>query len=679
MRKSKLLTSPEERVDAVIQELLHNNRHTFDGLSTYEREQLIGWLEEAVLSGEVETAMHNMLWEVDYWRKPVPIEQFIEDEYYLGKTCSDLDPQWKHDLSTVFAPGSPVIEWVLTGAIGTGKTTLACVAMAYVAHRLSCLRNPAHYYGLLSDSLMVLGVYSITKKQVADGGYFKLRGFFDSSPYFRNEFPRNMKIDSKIQFTKSMLTVIPGSQELHALGLDLFSFCMDEVNFMRSKSSKEDPTRMAGQAYDLYNATYTRMLSRYMRPGGTMPGLMLLMSSRNSQTSFLETHLKKVAASPPEVREKTYISDYRLWEVKPASRFIKPKFRIEVGDRVNPSRILDDGMEAREGAKVIYDVPGEFYERFVEDLDQSMRDIAGEATYGLTPLIRDKKSVFDAVSEVMKHPFTRQTITIATRDEHLLEDYFLLETACKIVASSWVPKLNPNCPRFIHIDTSLTGDCTGMAMGHVAGQTNVEKVGYEGTVSVLTQPYVVIDFMLQIAPPHGDEIDLSKLRAFVTYLSSLYLVAKVSVDGYQSRDFRQILMKTGMDVGLLSVDRDDEAYMALRAALFERRCAMYEYVPFIDEVLELERVKMGSHKGLGKVDHPQKNLKGGKGSKDVSDAVAGVVWQCTNDARALDAAPPGFPTLSTSAAPRSVTDVSTPSSLVVPGSEVGWDDLRRNL
>ena len=58
--------------------------------------------------------------------------------------------------------------------------------------------------------------------------------------------------------------------------------------------------------------------------------------------------------------------------------------------------------------------------------------------------------------------------------------------------------------------------------------------------------------------------------------------------------------------------------------------------------LRLERVRRSSSQtGIvkWKVDHPEKATKGGRGSKDVSDAVAGVVWLLLTDPRAQRGAP----------------------------------------
>lgn len=667
------LTEAAERLfRRIAEEVMHGHRALFDDLTPHERTLVLEWLADAVAEGKAETAVHDVLWEIDYHRKPPTIEEFIHNDDYLGRVASELHPKWKEDLSTIFKPGSQIFEWVLTGAIGTGKTTLACVAQAYKLCWLSCLRDPARYYGLLTDSLIVFGIYSITKRQVSDAGYFKLRGFIDSSPYFLTKYPRNRKIDSKVQFLRQKVQVVPGSQEMHALGLDLFAFMMDEVNFMRTKESKEGG-KMIGQAYELYNATHTRVMSRFMRPGGSVPGMMILMSSRNAQTSFLEEHLKRIDP------KRTFVSDYPLWAVKSKHLYVRPRFHVEVGDRTSRSRVLRAGEVARKDARVI-EVPGEFRRRFDEDVDQALRDLAGVATFNLSPLIRDRQSVFDAVHPDMAHPFKRDVVSVDyQQDDVRIDTFFTLETVCRVDASVWKPRINPGAPRFVHVDIALTEDCLGIAMGHPAGTVKNERVNEDGTISEIPNPVVIIDLMLRVVPPPGSEIDLGKVRSFLVYLSKLYNIAKITFDRFQSADSIQILKKLGFAMGHLSVDRDDEAYVTLRGALFDRRLIYYEYGPFIDEVLDLERDAKER-----KVDHPVRSSKGGRGSKDVSDAVAGVVWHCTNDPLAREAAASlefearrdRFQSRSQFVAAAKAAVAEKKASLPGVGE---WDALRRNM
>lgn len=657
----------------------------FDKLEPAEKANVLAWLSEGLVDGNVKTPMHRALWEHDYEREPVDIETFITDPYYFGHTCAELDDNWINDLKVVFAPGSQIAEWVMTGSIGCGKTTVAMTALGYKIYLMSCLRDPAAYYGLLADSLIIFGIYSITKKQVADTGYFKLRGFLDTSPYFKNIFPRSKKIDSKVVFERRNMQVIPGSRELHALGLDLFTFSMDEVNFMQERADK-DRGKIVGQAYDLYNATSTRILSRFMRPGGTIPGMTFLMSSRNAQTSFLEQHLKKVTKAKTTVGlrgpvgDHTFVSDYALWEIR-AHRYVMPKFRVEVGDRVSRSRILKADEEPRRGGRIV-EVPGDLRAPFEEDTDQALRDIAGVATFNLSPLVRDRESVFAAVRPQYKHPFKREAVTISTDDDLEVVDYFKLKTICRVKKGRWVPRINPSCPRFMHVDTSLTGDCTGIAMAHASGVVRRRDMRPDGTFSVEAKPYIIVDFMLRVMPPPGAEIALHKVRKFIYYLRDIFTIAGVSFDGYQSRDSKQLIQKEGFTCEIVSVDKSSDPYISLRSAFFDRRIVTYHYPPFIDEFLDLE-YDIKSRK----VDHPNRSSRGTKGSKDVSDAVAGACWWCLTDPRAqqhalaMMAQSDEFPDERTVAPKPEKPGEAKPESknVSVAGTKLAWEKLAENL
>mgnify|MGYP001599054665 CR=1 FL=1 len=680
--KGKLNFDATRLFTRVAEETLHGDRETFDKLTPHERSIVIQWMSDAYVTGQADNLIHDVLWEVDFVRKPIGIEEFMHDDFYFGKIAGELHPKWKDDLRRVFAPNSGIFEWILTGAIGIGKTTLAGIGVAYKLYLMSCLRNPAAYYGLLPGSQIIFGVYSITKRQVADTGYNNIRGYIDTSPYFRTLFPRSTKIDSQLDFeprTRKRIKVIPGSTELHALGLNLFAFLMDEVNFMHAKDDR-DKGVFTGQAYKLYNATYTRMLSRFTRVGGTLPGMMFLLSSRNAQTSFLEEHLKTVQSG--EHRASTFVSDYPLWEVKNKT-FTWPGFKVEVGDRVSKSRLLQPNEQPRQGSRIV-EVPWEYRRPFTEDIDQALRDIAGVATFNLAPLVSDRPSIFDAVSPDMQHPFTREEVVVSIADDVRIETHFKKKTACRIVGSTWVPRINPKCPRFMHIDIGLTNDALGIAMGHVAGIQSNTYIDAEGVPSSVRNPVVVMDFMLRVVAPSGGEVDLSKIRSFISFLSTIYSIYTITFDRFQSADSIQILTKQGFNVRHLSVDRDEEPYLALRSAFFDRRVLTYQYTWFIDEVLDLQR-DAKKHK----IDHPVKASVGNRrGSKDVADAVAGVIHLCMNDPKALHKSVSGVefgvranaeskaaPTLERVAA----SGDTVPAKRNESSSRIDWEALRRNL
>jgi hypothetical protein len=130
--------------------------------------------------------------------------------------------------------------------------------------------------------------------------------------------------------------------------------------------------------------------------------------------------------------------------------------------------------------------------------------------------------------------------------------------------------------------------------------------------------------MLQVVPPENSQIQFDDIEALLTKLRQFgYKIPVVTADGYNSDQFlqRQATHYGARYAKKLSVDRPKDAYLSLRDALYDRdehgnpRLSFYSYDPFIREITNVEDRP-------DKVDHPP------KGSKDVSDAVAGVVYNC---------------------------------------------------
>ncbi len=619
-----------------------------------------------------------------------------------------------------------------TGSIGSGKSTVSALALSYKLYLLSCLHDPATFYGLMSGSSILFGVYNVFKYK-ADDNYSTLKVFIEQSGYFVDYFP-TMKMRRRSAkdglFFDNSVYVISGSTELHALGLNLFSLCvdgdtevvtpygiktissleeptqvvsnegwrnstgsvcsgykdvykfefddgtsieasldhkvlledgswkclgdlteednvvtkdqekhssffvrktfvgnrkvfdipvvdgehnflgrckgssrfvvlhncLDELNFMRVPQS---PGRASlNQAQKLYTAAKRRLESRYMYKG-TVPGMMILISSRNVETSWLENHIKEVKG-----KEGVFIADYALWDVKREVMGYSGKtFQVELGDTFIGSRILNPGDVVRPGAQVI-DVPVEHKTEFEHDIDGSIRDLAGRATMAHSLFIRNREHLAVCVKNGLVHPFTKESIVISDKLPVKVQDYLKWRDLVIVKNSIIQVKDDPGAVRHIHIDLAEKQDCVGFAMGHVS-----DTVG--------NMPRIRLDLLLRIHPPKHGSIDFSKIREFVVYLRDKlsYPIKSVSFDSYQSADSRQILEKLGFQTSIISVDKTDEPYMAMRQVIYEQRLEMYEYQPVLQELLAL--IYDAERK---KVDHPD------KGSKDVADAVAAVTY-----------------------------------------------------
>lgn len=94
---------------------------------------------------------------------------------------------------------------------------------------------------------------------------------------------------------------------------------------------------------------------------------------------------------------------------------------------------------------------------------------------------------------------------------------------------------------------------------------------------------------------------------------------------HNSADTRQQLEQAGFNARIISMDRTPcDGYMYLKASLGEHRIAMLNIPELESEIINLERNNM-----TGKVDHPQTIGNGIPGRKDMSDSLAGALFNAS--------------------------------------------------
>lgn len=71
-------------------------------------------------------------------REIVPVEKWLEDEYYVGKDGIRLYDFWKQEITNIYNSPTKINEVILTGGIGIGKTTAAIFIMIRKLYELSC-------------------------------------------------------------------------------------------------------------------------------------------------------------------------------------------------------------------------------------------------------------------------------------------------------------------------------------------------------------------------------------------------------------------------------------------------------------------------------------------------------------------------------------------------------------
>jgi hypothetical protein len=382
--------------------------------------------------------------------------------------------------------------------------------------------------------------------------------------------------------------------ETATLGQNIFAGMLNEVNFMEVvERSTKSPDGEYDQANALYNSIARRRKSRFLKQG-RLPGIVCLVSSRRYPGQFTDQKEAEAARELSETGQTTiYVYDKRTWDIKPDA-FCGETFEVFVGDATRKPRILQ-GEEFPPDQ--VIEVPIEYRREFEQDILKAMRDIAGVSTLAVHPFLMDSEKVSACFG---------QRESILSRTECDFQEIGLQVHPSRIEA--------PESPRFIHVDLALTQDSAGVAMGWVPGFTQVER---GSDIEIL--PNINIDFSLEIMPPKGSEILIWKVRDLIYKLIDCGVNVKwVSFDGYQSADSIQVLRQKGLMTGKASMDRTTAPYELLKMALYDGRVNCPEHPKLLTELLSLELDVQ-----RGKIDHPV------RGSKDIADALAGVVYGLT--------------------------------------------------
>ena len=133
-------------------------------------------------------------------RDIVPIESWLNEEFYSGPSSYQIYPYWKQAIIKVFNSPERINEVILGGSIGTGKTTIACYMIAYKLYELSCYYPPQALYNLMNNSKILFAYFNINKEVAGQVGFAQIRELVDSIPYFQNIFKRNERINSILEW-----------------------------------------------------------------------------------------------------------------------------------------------------------------------------------------------------------------------------------------------------------------------------------------------------------------------------------------------------------------------------------------------------------------------------------------------------------------------------------------------
>jgi hypothetical protein len=535
----------------------------------------------------------------------------------------------------------PSTENAVINGIVVHNSFMATTVLSYVVYQMSCLKSPQRAYGIDPGSHLYLAMLSLTERVAKNVVVKELLGKITHSPYFKEKFPfKAAPSNLEIRFPKAIQIVGGSTSSSAIIGLNVFSGFIDEASFFGEikKMDRQGKIVAIDQGQSIYKSITRRMKSRFQRVG-RLPGLLILASSKENPNAFIE---KRIVQAQETNDPYVFVREYATWDVRPREHFSEKNFDVVVGNDRVASRILTGEPEERQryadlGLKIV-SVPEDYRLDFEADIDGSLRDIGGVATQAISNFMNRTEKVVDLVDASLVNPIGDENDTepqeewVANRPLNIrwgaIAEPYERRLPGGFREQSWRPKRHPQAVRYAHIDPSLTGDASGICIAHIAGWTEVVRRDYHGEEYVELAPRIEADLVLGVVPPPGDEIMLSDIRAVIyQFIEHGFPIAYVSLDSFQSVDSIQQMKKRGIDAEVVSVDRTTDPYDVLKTTTYEDRLRIYPHRKATDEIRLLQRVIRPG--GRVKVDHPKKNPDGSVGSKDVADAICGVVYSLT--------------------------------------------------
>lgn len=534
-----------------------------------------------------------------YATKPVDIETFLSDDYYLGESGKALYPKVKEQIIK-FQSNPDVMEVIFAGSTGWGKSFGTTISVVYDLYKLSVLKSPQKYFGLSSDTEIAFITTATTGKTASSTIFASVKSMIDNSPYFRERFPRDPDLESVLKFPNKVSFYSGNSSEQSAIGQNIFSCIIDEANFLEAaKMSKigKSTTEDGSQATVLYNTLQRRLKSRFMK-AGRIPGKIYLVSSAVHPKDFLSRRIEEATRANDG---SVHVVKFAQWETKPEGTYCGDMFRVMVGNELIPSKILAENEEVSEDFKVI-EVPVEYFTEFERDIVGALRDIAGVGVAGKNKFISNGTKVKACFFDEYSNPTFSEVLKLGLNDDIGTINSFIREDELQAISS-----ITKQHKHYIHVDMAIRGDKLGLAMVHPYLKN--------GTWKVRT------DLLLSIQAKKGDEIPLHHIRHFILDLRDKYKfkIGRVSFDQFQSVDSQQILKKARFEVQQISVDRTSTPYKTLKTMLYAEDIEMFEHSILTKELLDLEHDTIKD-----KVDHPNIGSDGQIGSKDLADALCGA-------------------------------------------------------
>jgi len=524
----------------------------------------------------------------DFTEKPAALEEFVTSKDYLG-----LPPLSKYQYEMIRAStqiykrdtlyniygeeeGEKIwkqtcSEVILQLGKGSGKDYTSTIACAYMVHLLLCLEDPARYYGKPpGDAIDIINI-AINAIQ-ANRVFFK--GFnqrIEKSPWFQGRYIAKANM---VEFDKG-ITVHSGHSEREAWeGYNVLVVILDEISgFELESTSGHEQAKTAGSIYKMYRASVNSRFPDF--------GKVILLSFPRFKNDYIQQKYNEAVA------EKEVVLRHH-------------KFKVD-SDLPDGTEGNEFEMEWEEDHIVSYKVPRMYAlkrptweinpTRTIDDFTIDFYTDPTDALSRFACMPPDATDAFFKSRMVIEKAFSNPKLNVDSYGR--FDDDF---------------KPNPDRTYFMHVDLAQKHDHCAVALTHVEGWVTM-KIGEQYKEAA---PRVIVDAVRYWTPTASKSVDFTEVKDYITSIRERGFNLKlVTFDRWNSHDMMQQLGVHGIKTEILSVAKKHYEDMSL--TLTEERLHGPKIQLLIDELLQLRIVK-------DKVDHPR------KGSKDLSDAVCGAIY-----------------------------------------------------
>ena len=540
----------------------------------------------------------------DFEEKPVDLETFLYSEDFLNfPQLSDVQTKAVEAMTQVYNYETLVHLWgeeeanrlqnstqqeiILMLGKGSGKDLISSIAFARIAYLLLCLKDPARYFGKPpGDSIDMLNV-AINAQQAKNVffKYFKQR--IKLCKWFNGKWDETA---DSLRFDKNV-TAYSGHSEREAWeGYNFVIVVLDEISGFSSEGDTTSDGMAKGKTADsIYRMYKASVSSRFPRNGK-----LVLLSFPRYEGDFISKRYGEVVA------EKS----------------------VEYAQHV--FKVHDDLPDGQSGNELVIEWERDHIISYKESGVHAIK----RATWEVNPTItvNDLKSDFlrdtyDALGRFACMP--SKAVDAFFRDRDRIEAAFPPGLDGPFYDDwSWRPSFKPddNKKYYLHVDLAYKHDRAAVAIASVDDWVTIK---YSENVRHRA-PIIKIDGVRYWTPTPDKNIDIDEIKQFIIDLKMAgFRIALVTFDQWNSAAYRQQLKSDfKINTDLLSVAKPH--YEDFSLAIGEQRIKGYALPLLVDELLGLRVIKGN------KVDHQR------KGTKDVSDAVVGAVYNVIKNEKKLD-------------------------------------------